>query len=81
MGITEIIAFVLRIIGWFADFSAGKKQQAEQVLGDITHEMKKKAEAVKLYKESVRQSMEARLKRKEILKEMKKKDPTTLGDQ
>jgi hypothetical protein len=77
MAITEIIAFILKMFGWIADFTKGKKDQAQAVLGDMEHEMKKKAGAVKLHGASVEQSIQSRLRRKEILEQLNKKDETT----
>ena len=73
MGIAEIIAFVLKIVGWIIGASNDKKEQVKELSQDLITEMKKKSESVKLYKRSIDQSLRARFKRGELKKKIKRK--------
>jgi len=74
---TEIIGFILKLVGFFLDMAGIKKEKRERFNNDIKHSLKKKSDAIRIYKARTKQRMSGFLKRKELI-EKRKMAPKTI---
>jgi len=68
---TEIIGFILKLLGFAFDVIGINKERRERFNNDIKHSLKKKSDAIRIYKARTSQRMSGFLKRKEIIQKRK----------